>query len=357
MIEPELSPDEPKRLAALHATGQLDTPIEERFERVTRLAQRLLHTPVAAISLVDGGRQWFKSIQGLDVQQTSRAVSFCGHAILQDDVFVVQDARSDPRFSDNPLVVGDVNAVFYAGYPIRAGGGEKIGTLCVMDNVPRSPSGEELQVLRDLAAIAESEFAHSMGDSAQQEILREVQEIQRQSRVDSLTQTWNRNAIFEVLEIEIERARAGGHGVGVIMGDLDQFNHINDTIGHAGGDEVLRQAAKRLLGAVRTMDAVGRYGGEEFIVVLGKCEGLQEAVAIAERVRGRIAEAPFDTDVLSAPMTMSLGVVLTASAVGANADAVIREAGRALDRAKHRGRNCVEATLIDFDRGIGKNAA
>lgn len=357
MIEPQLSPDEPMRLAALRALRQLDTPIEERFERLTRLAQRVFQTPVAAISLIDGGRQWYKSIQGLDVQQTSRAISFCGHAILQDDTLVVQDARNDPRFHDNPLVTGEANTVFYAGYPIRAGGGEKVAVLCVMDHIPRTPSGEELQVLRDLAAIAESELSNSMGESAQQEILHEVQEIQRQARVDSLTRIWNRSAIFDVLDIELKRARANRHGVGVIMGDLDLFKQINDTLGHAGGDEVLRQAAKRMLGAVRSVDALGRYGGEEFIVVLGKCDGLDEAAAIAERLRARIAEAPFATNPIPTTVTMSLGVAFGTSPDGANADALVREADRALYRAKGRGRNCVEATLVDFGRGAGRNAA
>src|SRR4051812_17284965 len=106
MIAPPLSPDEPLRLQALHRARLLDTPLEERFERITRIATRLLNVPVSAISLVDAERQWFKSIQGCDLQETPRNISFCGHVILQDNVMIVPDAREDARFSDNPLVSG-----------------------------------------------------------------------------------------------------------------------------------------------------------------------------------------------------------------------------------------------------------
>src|SRR5262245_38724444 len=102
MIAPPLSPDEPLRLKSLRATKQLDTPLEERFERITRLARRLLQAPIAAISLVDADRQWFKSIQGGAICETDRTISFCGHTILQDEVMVIPDAREDERFSDNP---------------------------------------------------------------------------------------------------------------------------------------------------------------------------------------------------------------------------------------------------------------
>ena len=106
MIEPPLSPDEPFRLNSLRQLDLLDTPLEERFERITRLGRRLFQTPICAVSLIDADRQWFKSIQGLDAAQTSRDVSFCGHTILQHEILLVQDARLDPRFAKNPLVTG-----------------------------------------------------------------------------------------------------------------------------------------------------------------------------------------------------------------------------------------------------------
>lgn len=347
MIEPALSPDEPFRLQTLRKTGQLDSPLEERFERIARLAQRSLAVPISAISLLDADRQWFKSIQGLNVSETSRAVSFCGHTILQNEVMIVPDARLDARFSDNPLVTEAPRIVFYAGCPIRASDGSKIASLCIIDQQPRSLSHEEIQVLRDLATLAENEFASAMQSGAQQELISEVEESRRQAQVDSLTRIWNRASVFEILHAEIGRAHRARRGAGVVMVDIDHFKAINDTHGHAAGDEVLRQAAKRMLGAIREVDALGRYGGEEFIVVLGECGGLDGARLVAERIRERVAEGPFVTDFGSIPVTVSLGVAFSESVANLDVEALVRAADLELYRAKRGGRNRVEACRFD----------
>ncbi len=154
---PTLSNDGP-RCDSLHALNLLDTPAEERFDRITRLAQKLFDVPVVLISLVDEQRQWFKSAQGIGTKETSRSISFCGHAIASDSAFVVEDASLDDRFSDNPLVVGEPHIQFYAGQPLRAASGLNVGTLCLIDFVPRQFSGDERNQLRDLALLVEAEF-------------------------------------------------------------------------------------------------------------------------------------------------------------------------------------------------------
>ena len=159
MIVPSRPEDESERLAALHALEILDTAAEERFDRITRVTQRVFDAPIALISLVDAARQWFKSRQGVTVGETPRDVSFCGHAILDDGPLVVSDARQDPRFAENPLVTGDLQVRFYAGYPLRSAHGHKLGTLCVMDRRPRQMSDDDLQLLRDLASWAEDELS------------------------------------------------------------------------------------------------------------------------------------------------------------------------------------------------------
>ena len=159
MLPPARPANEPARLAALADLGILDTPPEERFDRLTRLAQRIFGVPIALVSLIDADRQWFKSRQGLGATETPRDVSFCGHAILGDEPFVVQDARDDERFADNPLVTGAPNVTFYAGQPLKGPGGHKVGTLCLIAPEPRNFDGDEAQVLRDLAALVESELA------------------------------------------------------------------------------------------------------------------------------------------------------------------------------------------------------
>jgi signal transduction histidine kinase len=158
VIEAPHPDDEQQRLAALLELRILDTPAEERFDRITRIARELFAVPVALVSLVDANRQWFKSAAGLDARETPRAISFCAHAIYGDDALVVEDALADPRFFDNPLVLGAPGVRFYAGFPLRSRGGRKLGTLCLIDRAPRRFGTAEVQHLRDLAAWAEAEL-------------------------------------------------------------------------------------------------------------------------------------------------------------------------------------------------------
>ncbi len=158
MIAAPIPQDDVQRLAELHALEILDTPREERFDRIVRLLKLVLRVPIAYMSLIDSDRQWFKSVCGLKTVGTTRDISFCGHAILSDETMVVPDALEDDRFRDNPLVTGDPYIRFYAGRPLRGPGGHKVGTLCVADRSPRTPRGDELEVLAELAAIVEREL-------------------------------------------------------------------------------------------------------------------------------------------------------------------------------------------------------
>jgi signal transduction histidine kinase len=155
-----LPPDEPERIRALQQLGLLDTPAEERFDRIARVAAALFDAPIALVTLVDSNRQWFKSCFGLGIRETGREMSFCAHAILGPDVFVIPDALADDRFADNPLVTGDPHIRFYAGHPLKAAGGAAVGTLCVIDREPRTVTAEQLDRLADLAGWAEQELNH-----------------------------------------------------------------------------------------------------------------------------------------------------------------------------------------------------
>jgi signal transduction histidine kinase len=157
MLPPALSPDETERLAALQALDLLDTPAEARFDRLTRLAARLFGVPIVLVTLVDRERQWFKSRHGLDLGETGRNVSFCGHAILQAEPFIVPDAAQDPRFADNPLVVGTPFIRFYAGMPVASPDGYRVGTLCLIDRQPRTLTADEIDLLGELAALVAHE--------------------------------------------------------------------------------------------------------------------------------------------------------------------------------------------------------
>ncbi len=158
MQPPALPSDESSRIEALLALNILDTQPEERFDRLTRLAKRVFNVPYSTISMIDTHRQWFKSIQGLTLCQTSRDISFCAHAILYDDILYVENALKDERFHDNPVVVGDPKIRFYAGCSLDVNG-FKMGTFCVFDKKPRHFTAEDRQLLKDLAVLAERELA------------------------------------------------------------------------------------------------------------------------------------------------------------------------------------------------------
>ena len=141
----------------LDALNLVYSPTEERFNRITRVASRLFDVPIALISLVTEDKQWFKSCQGLTTTETPREISFCGHAINQDDVFVVPNAAHDPDFSDNPLVTGEPRIRFYAGQPLTIDG-QRIGTLCIIDRHPRHLKPKDYDSLKSLASWVETEI-------------------------------------------------------------------------------------------------------------------------------------------------------------------------------------------------------
>ena len=153
-----LPEDEETRQAAVERLGLLDTPVEERFDRHARIAAAALDAPIALVTLIDNDRQWYKSHIGFDFSETSRDVGFCSHAILEDDPLVVTDALQDDRFADNPVVVGDPHVRFYAGVPLHAADGARVGAFCIVDMKPRRLSVAQLRMLKDIARLVEEEL-------------------------------------------------------------------------------------------------------------------------------------------------------------------------------------------------------
>lgn len=177
MKAPSIPSNEDQRLAALQQLNVLDTLPEERFDRITRLATQLFDVPIALVSLVDANRQWFKSRQGCDWTETSREVSFCGHAVYHEEPLIIPDTLNDERFYDNPLVSGDTNIRFYAGYPIFALDGSCVGTLCLIDHKPRDYTEADFNNHQDLAAITESELNFELFFALQQQLAQQNQEL------------------------------------------------------------------------------------------------------------------------------------------------------------------------------------
>jgi diguanylate cyclase (GGDEF)-like protein len=251
MHKPEIPADDATRLDALHGLCILDTLPEERFDRLTRLASRLFDVPIALVSLVDRNRQWFKSCQGLAASETPRDISFCGHAILGNEIFVIPDAAADIRFHDNPLVTDKPHIRFYAGCPLSAPDGNKLGTLCIIDRVPREFDEDDANLLRDLAHMAEQELAS----------------IQL-ATTDALTQISNRRGFEKLSSYALEICQRLNKPASLLFFDMDLFKEINDNFGHAAGDQALTGFAQILREEFRTSDVLGRIGGDEFAVLL-----------------------------------------------------------------------------------------
>jgi len=153
-----LHTDEAARLAAVAASGLLDSAPEDVFDRLVWLAAQVTACPMALVTVLGEDRQWFKSRIGMALPETPRGWAFCNHAIVQEGTFVVEDAERDPRFADNPLVLGEPHIRFYGGIPLRDAAGHALGTLCVLDREPRRLRGRELKALAELAAIASEEL-------------------------------------------------------------------------------------------------------------------------------------------------------------------------------------------------------
>ncbi|NMT64390.1 sensor domain-containing diguanylate cyclase [Marinobacter orientalis] len=243
--------NEAARVQQLRSLNILDTKPEERFDRLTRLAKRLFSVPVALVSLVDSDRLWLKSKIGMTVCEVPRSVSFCGHAILKNDAFVVPNLALDERFAENELVTGSQHLRFYAGYPIRNLEGSPLGTLCIIDYEPREFSDEDAAALRDLAELAESEL------------------IATQMAIeDELTHLPNRRGFLYQAQNTVNLCYRLSKPASLVFLDLTRFKQINDTFGHEEGDLALKAFANVLRQIARESDLPARLGGDEFVILL-----------------------------------------------------------------------------------------
>lgn len=319
---------EAARLAALDRYDILDTPREEAFDRITRLAQKIFRTRMATVTLIDGHRQWFKARIGITEEQTPRSDAICHATIASGAALIIPDTRADPLYAQNPLVVGAPHIRFYAGAPLRTPDGHLIGTLCVLDTEPRAFGEEEREILIDLAQIVIDEL-----------------ELRRIANVDALTGALSRRAFRDEAERALSLAARHKHGFSLVAIDLDNFKAVNDAHGHPAGDAVLARSVAACIKELRKSDFIGRIGGEEFAVVLPHT-GARPAFEVAERLREAIAGEVYRANGASFAMTASLGVASSAGEIS-DLDALLREADTALYLAKAAGRNrCVAARTL-----------
>lgn len=339
-----LPDDEAKRQASLERMQLLSTPREAELDRIVRIAQRYFRSEAALISLVDRDRQWFKARRGFDAAETCRAVSFCSHAILRDEPFVVDDTLRDARFVDNPLVLAPQGIRFYAGQSLRNLEGHRIGTLCVMSSTPRSFDAQDVETLQDLARLVELALERRALKKTHQEVLHALRTAERESLLDPMTGLWNRRGLEEIFRRELEAASRRRYPLALAMIDIDHFKSVNDTHGHATGDAAIRRLAEVLVGAVRSEDAVARYGGDEFVVLLPDLPA-PLLTATGERLLRAVRQgACLDLGEQVRGFTVSVGisVMQPGGDTAQCATALLEAADAALYRAKDSGRNRCE---------------
>lgn len=238
-------------LPNLDAVEFLGDRRDERFDRLTRLASRLFDTPMAFLSLVDSEHRWVHARIGVDPQRPPPEITFCDPALVGDGVLVVPDTTQDERFRKHPMVVGLPAIRFYAACPVKGPDGHSLGALSVIDYEPREIEPADILMLEDLARMFEQDLV-SLSLAMK----------------DGLTGLSNRRGFDTLAEQTIAMCRRVGEPATLLYFDLDDFKTINDSLGHAGGDRVLRTFGERLCATFRDSDVIARVGGDEFCVLL-----------------------------------------------------------------------------------------
>jgi diguanylate cyclase (GGDEF)-like protein len=285
------------RLAALHTLGVLDQPRSYQLDALARLAAYICGTPTAVVNLIDADRQVSAGAYGCEPAAVSRLDAMCATSIQSLDVSYTADATADNRWSDNPYVSGHHGRIrLYAAAPLILGGGEVIGTVCAFSGQRQELTRVQLERLRDIAdqvvlVLQLRDDAARLGHAATR---------------DHLTGLPNRALFSEALATALAKHERGSAAPSVIYLDLDRFKAVNDTHGHAVGDELLRAVAIRLLETVRATDLVARLSGDE-LVVLTEADSAGEAPAA---LLGRLAEA------FATPFELSCGPLLASTSIG-----------------------------------------
>ncbi|GBF06782.1 diguanylate cyclase/phosphodiesterase with GAF sensor [Deinococcus aerius] len=331
-MERTVDPHEAQRLECLHRYQVLDTPPEAEFDRITRFVKHLLEAPIVIICFVAVRRTWLKSSVGTNIHEMDRESVCCGEAIRRDEPFVVGDLHADPRFQNDPMVKFE-GARSYAGAPLITPDGYRIGTLAVYDHHPREFTPEQRTFLQDLAAIVIDTLELRLT------VLNWKQAQERSEHLahhDALTGLPNRLMLLDRAEQALRQADRRGTPVGMLVLDLDGFKVINDSLGHAVGDALLRAVGERLSHVLRAEDTVARFGGDEFVVLLPELRGTLDAANVALKLQETLRE-PFQVRSHTLVTNCSVGISLY-PADGRDAEALLRAADTAMYQAKAVGK-------------------
>jgi diguanylate cyclase (GGDEF)-like protein len=343
------------RLRTLENYEILDTPTEVMFDELARMAASLCSTPIALVSLIDGTRQWFKAKVGLEVSETPRELAFCAHAIQGSEPFVVPNALADPRFASNPLVTSDPAIRFYAGAPLIAPNGQALGTLCVIDRVPRELSAERIQALKLLArhVMAQIELRKRVAElgqanahcehriDAMQQTQQRLDElvVEQQATIAQLAQysvqtgLANRALFITRLDQNLQSAILGDLPVTVFVLDMQRFALVSEAVGQSHLDELLRQVAQRLNVVFGDPQHVAHLEADRFAALTMIAPTADAAVALLEQQVLPALSAPYKVDDQELRVAFKVGIALMPPD-GTTALSFLRRAKTALVKAK-----------------------
>lgn len=341
------------RLQALANYQILDTSEEPAFDEIAEVASLICDAPIALISFVDRERQWFKSEKGLGISETPKNMSICAHAICQPGLLIVPDTTRDPRFADNPLVTGEPHLRFYAGALLESSDGYPLGTLCVLDYQPRELTERQRFALQALANQVMAHLELMQAHREQAELIRELEatrhELAKRAATDPLTGLLNRRALEQRLNQELALIQRGTHPAMLMLIDLDHFKFVNDTFGHQAGDKVLVRFAELCKKAFRQADVIGRWGGEEFLVMMPMIT-VKAAQYATERLHQLLAiTSMLDDSLPPLHITASIGVCSLTDSI--SLDECLHSTDELLYRAKQQGRN---RTVCEADTAYDK---
>lgn len=308
------------------------------------------------MSIVDADRIWFKSRFGVDAAQIPRDPGLCASAILQDNSYVIANAASDPRALANPLVAGEFGLRFYAASPLKTLDGYNLGTLCILDKVPRTLNEGEIATLQDLAAIVMDELElrlASMRTIALEAELRqnaeaEKEHIARLANKDGLTGVYSRTYFMHELERNVPHSEPFKPGYALLLLDVDNFKALNDGFGHLFGDLVLKEVASRINFCVGEGDIAARLGGDEFII-LHRFQSEDDVVKFATRLVEKL-NAPYRIDTREVAAGASIGISM--SQYCQDARQLIHHADLAMYAAKTKGGGNYEVYTPQIDTSI-----
>ncbi len=304
----ESTTDEKDRLAALEKLNAMYSPADSQLDLIAEMTRQALDAPVALVSLVAQDRQWFKANRGLAAPETPRDVSFCGHAIQQDEVFLVEDASKHPWFDDNPLVAEAPGIRAYAGQPLRVHG-QHVGTLCVIDYRARSFDKLSLARLAAAAREVESILESPALSPVQQALLSELDDAGRRELLDPVTQLWNRAGAEQVLLREFKEAGGSREALTTLLIACDGLSEIARQQGEAQANALLAEYAYLLRQASQPVNLVAREAEDTLLVCFRHKDDASSQSHAEALVAALAAAGPAREDGAATPEIRAAGMI------------------------------------------------